>query len=46
MHTSNCYMNLVSKVPEHQNFRTHDWVVVLFVKRYGFCYAGNLLEDG
>ena len=36
MHTSNCYMNLVSKVPAHYNFRTHDWVVVLFVKRYGF----------
>ena len=36
MHTSNCYMNLVSKVPTHYNFRTHDWVVVLFVKLYGF----------
>ena len=36
MNTSNCYMNLVSKVLVYENFRTHDWVVVLFVKRCGF----------
>ena len=36
MYTSNSYMNLVSRVSLHYNFRTHEMVEVLFLKRYGF----------
>ena len=30
------YMNLVSRVSLHQNFRTHQLVLVLFLNQYGF----------
>ena len=36
MYTSNSYMKLVSRVSLHLNFRTHELVEVLFLKRYGF----------
>ena len=36
VNTPNCYMNSVARVSLHLNFRTHEFVEVLFLKRFGF----------
>ena len=36
VNTPNCYMNSISRVSLHLNFRTHEFVEVLFLKRFGF----------